>query len=114
MKTVIYNKLLLQAEEAKEQGLHKLASGILKAIESFPEDIDVSYEKDELAKDVYESLWQLVNNIIEHHDVESVDAQKLDSVIEDFASEFIQQVESVLCVNEEDVDEEGDEDKEDN
>ena len=106
MKKVIYNKLLLQAEEAKDQGLFKLASGILKAIESFPEDIDVKYEKDELNKDIYETLWQLVNNLIEYHNIESVDAQKVDSVIESFTEDFINQVEEALGVQEQEESEE--------
>lgn len=116
MKTIIYNKLLLQAEEAKEQGFNKLASGILRAIGSEPEDVDVDYEYEELHKDVYESLWQLVNNIIEYHDLESVNAEKLDAVIDNFASDFIEQIESVIGTKSEESEEyeESDEKSEDN
>ena len=102
MKKIVYKKLLLQAEEARDRGFDKLASGILKAISSEPEDLEVEYSASDLQKDVYDQLWALVNNVIEHHDIESVDSEKLDSVIEQLSIDVIEQLESALGVNLED------------
>jgi hypothetical protein len=99
MKTIIFNKLLLQAEEAKLQGFDKLASGIYKAIESGPDDTDIEYSDEDLHKDVYKSLWKLVDNVVEHCKSESVDSEKLDKLIDVFASDFIEMITSAIKEN---------------
>ena len=99
MKTIIYNKLLLQAQEAKLQGFHRLAGGIFQAIGDEPEDISVDYSREELQKDVHNGLWKLVNNIIEHYQIESVDAEKIDEFIDVFSSDFIEQLEALIDVD---------------
>lgn len=112
MKTIIYNKLLLQAEEAKLQGFDKLASGIYKAIESGPDDTDIEYSDEDLHKDVYNSLWKLVDNVLEHCKSESADSEKLDKLIDVFASDFIEMITSAIRENsdQEDLEEKHEED----
>ena len=99
--SVIYNKLLLQAEEAKDQNLDKLASGIFSALEDEREESDenTTYCYKNLNNDVYCGMWKLASNIIKYYDLESVDAQKIDGVIESLANKFISELELTLDVD---------------
>lgn len=98
MNTVIYNKLLLQAEEAKEQGMKKLAEGILSALTATPEDEVIKYSFSELDKDVYKGLWALAANVIKYYDLESVNSEKLNETIEILSSKFIEELQVSLGV----------------
>ena len=48
LNSTIYNKLLLQAEEAKDLEMKKLASGILEAIGSFSSDEQEEFSYEDL------------------------------------------------------------------
>ena len=113
MKTIIYNKFLLQAQEAKLQGLNKLSVGISQAISSGPDDTEVDYSSEDLHTDVYNSLWKLVDNITEYSGAESADSEKLDKLIDSFASDFIEMVTSNLEEESKEEDEEEDEEEDD-
>ena len=97
--TTIYNKLLLQAEEAKNQNMDKLSDGILSAIAQEPSDEQTSYCYSDLNNDIYCGLWKLSSNIIKYHNLESVDAQKIDGIIEVLANKFINELELTLDIN---------------
>lgn len=99
LNSVVYNKLLLQAEEAKDQDMVKLASGIVGAIGPQPENIKVSYNFNELQGDMYQGLWKLAACVIKYHDLESVDAEKMHEVLESLASKIIMDVETSLGVD---------------
>lgn len=99
LNSVIYNKLLLQAEEAKDQDLKKLAHGILGALTPSPEDEDATYSFGELQDDIYRNLWALSTNVLKYHDLKSVDAEKVNEAIEVFAEKFISELESTLGIN---------------
>lgn len=92
----VYNRLLAQAQEAKERGLEKLASGILNSIGSTPEDEKISYSYDEMQSDVYEGLWKLANSVIKHYDVQMVDAEKVDVILSSLAFKLIEELEESL------------------
>lgn len=98
LNSVVYHKLILQAEEAKEQDMTKLASGILGAVGPTPEEETVKYASEEVEEDVYRGLWSLATCVLKHHDVASVDAEKLNEVIESLASKFINEIEESLGV----------------
>jgi hypothetical protein len=97
---IAYNKLLLQAEEAKDRGLTKLSSAILYTIGSHPEDEgeDVEYAYEKLHDDLYQGLWKLVGNIIKYYDLESVDVRKIDSLVEYFSQELLNEAENTFEV----------------
>jgi hypothetical protein len=99
LNSVVYNKLLLQAHEAKEQGLKKLAQGILGALTPAPEDEKVSYGSGDLNNDIYHGLWALSTNVIKYYDLQSVDAEKVNEIIEIFAEKFISDLETSLGVD---------------
>jgi hypothetical protein len=96
LNSVIYNKLLLQAEEAKEQKLTKLATGLIAALQHDVNDQPVTYSYAELSEDVYKGLWTLATNVIKYHGTESADAQKINDVIEILADKFIKNLEISL------------------
>ena len=96
LNSEVYNRLLAQAEEAKERGMHKLAAGILGSIGPLPEDERVNYSYAELQDDIYNELWKLANRVIKHYDVTMVDAEKVNEVLESFASKLVDQLEDSL------------------
>lgn len=96
LNEIIYHKLLLQAEEAKEQKLTRLASGVMAALGPTPENEKASYSFQEVEDDVHNGLWSIATCVLKYHDVSSVDAQKLDAVLEVFAYKLINDIEEVL------------------
>lgn len=101
MKTIklnekVYNKLLLQAQEAKEQKMIKLADGILNSIGPTPEDENVEYSFESLNNDTYDGLWKLAMNVIKYYNVESANAEKIDEALELLASKFIDNLKESL------------------
>lgn len=98
LNSVIYNKLLLQAEEAKEIGMTKLASGILGSLGPLPEDEQVIYNFNELKNDVYHGLWKLATCVIKYHDVESLDAEKVNEVLKSLSSKMIEEIEQSIGI----------------
>lgn len=98
LNSVVYNKLLLQGEEAREQKLTKLASGVLGALSPSPEEELVTYANEEMNDDVHRGLWRLATCVLKYHDISSVDAEKLNQVIESFASKFVDEVEVSLGI----------------
>jgi hypothetical protein len=99
----LYNKLAIQAEEAEEQGMTKLASFISKAIGSEPEEQLSVYSQEELEQDVHKNLWKVATCVLKYYNVSSVDAEKLNNTLESLASDFIAELESSLDVNISDV-----------
>ena len=95
---IIYNKLLLQAQEAKYQGLNTLASGIFNAIGAYPEEENIKYSYEELNEDVYKGLWKIAGNVIQYYDINRVDAEKVNNLIESFASQFIEELEGNIDI----------------
>ena len=98
LDSVIYNKLLLQAEEAKEQGMIKLADAVFNSIGPLHEEERVTYNLEQLEADIHGGLWKLATCIIKYHDVNSLDAEKVNEAIESLASKMIKEVEQSLGV----------------
>lgn len=94
--SVLYHKLMLQAEEAEEQGMGELSLHIKEALGSeFDDDLEV-YAQDELEDDVHQGLWKLATCVLKYYNVNSVDAEKLDRAIESTASKFVEEIEAAL------------------
>ena len=99
LNSVVYKKLILQAEEAKNQDMVKLASGLLNALGPVPEDDKTNYNFNELQEDVYQGLWKLAACVIKYHDLQSADAEKIHEVLEALASKLITEVEQSVNVD---------------
>lgn len=100
LKSSVYHRLLLQAQEARDQGMHKLAAGILNSIGPTSDDETSTYSYSQMQDDVYEGLWKLANHVIKHYDVDMVDAERLDQVLETLAYKLVNEVEEVLPLEE--------------
>jgi len=99
LNTVVYNKLLLQTEEARDRGMTKLASGVVNALGAMPEDELVSYNFNELQNDLYDGLWKMAACVIKYHDLQSVDAEKVHNELEVLADKFVKEIEQSLGVD---------------
>jgi hypothetical protein len=93
LNSVIYNKLLLQAEEAEYQGMTKLASNISNAIGDSFEDEVSTYSYRELTDDVQKELWKVACKIIKYYGIESVDAEKTNELITVLADKLTDELE---------------------
>lgn len=94
--SVLYNKLALQAEEASHQNKNKLANHITEAIGSVYDDRAPEYDRTEMENDIHQGLWKLATCVLRYYNSTSVDAEKLDAILESLASEFVEGVEVVL------------------
>ena len=99
LNDVLYKKLLLQAEEAKEQNNKKLADAIFHTIGSMSEDEEVEYSYSDLNSDIYNGLWKLSGYLMKYYDLDSIDAEKINSIIEPLSKQFIEILESELDIN---------------
>jgi len=96
---VIYNKLLLQAEEARDQKLIKLAQALESALkEESSQDIS-EYSSDELHEDVYKDLWSAAANVIKYYNIESVDVVKVSQALEDITNVVIESVKNSIDID---------------
>jgi hypothetical protein len=96
LNSVIYNKLMLQAKEAEAQGLVKLAHNIFGVICGSPDDEKIQYSIGEMQDEVQQELWKLASNVLKYYDTQSVDALKLNGVIELLTDKFIEDVKSAI------------------
>lgn len=96
---VIYNKLLAQAEEAKHQGLTKLANTILESIGNEPENEVSEYSYNDLKNDVHIDMWKMATRLMRYYDIKSLDAEKLDDTIMSCASKILKEIEQTMGVD---------------
>jgi hypothetical protein len=99
LNEVVYHRLLLQAQEAKERGLHKMADSVMNSLGPVPEDEVVQYSYSELQKDIHQGVWKLAVNVMKYYDVESVDIERMNDTLETLASSLINNLEDVLDVD---------------
>lgn len=83
LNKIAYNKLVLQAQEAKELGLTELADAVLNSVGATPreEDAPHTYSSEELNQDIHRQLWKIAMYLGEYHDLFSLDIQRIDEVI---------------------------------
>lgn len=98
LNSIVYQKLLLQAQEAKVRDMKKLAGAVLNSLGSMPAEEVTSYSSVELKDDVYNGLWKLAFNVVGYHDLTSADIEKLDRVISFATDGFVKDVEQALDV----------------
>lgn len=97
--SVVYKKLLAQAEEAKDQGFTKIADGILGAIGACPDEDGELYSHSQMQEDISNDMWKIATRVIRYYDIDSVDAIKLEKVLGSLASELADELEEALGVD---------------
>lgn len=96
----IYNKLYLQAQEASDQDLKKLARAILFSIGSVYTDKSEKYNIEELDENVFNNLFKLSLEVVKYYDIKEVDTQQLEELIEELSEDFIEKIKDKLKVDE--------------
>jgi hypothetical protein len=95
---VIYNKLLLQADEARELGMVKLADAIVDAIGTEAGLKKTEYSYSELQEDIHKDLWKVVTKLAIYHDINSIDALKVNAAVTYWATKMIDAIEEGMGV----------------
>jgi hypothetical protein len=99
LSKITYERLLCQAQEAKELEMERLSEGLLSALGPMPRaEEKLVYSHEELQDTVYKALWKVAMEVIAYHDLKSVDAQEIDQVITDCATNVIEAVETSMGV----------------
>jgi hypothetical protein len=99
LDAVIYNKLLLQAEEANDQGMVKLANSIAEAIGSESRECDEQYSYSSLQDDIHTDIWKIATKLIAYYNPDSVDALKINEAITILAEKMTDELELTLGVD---------------
>lgn len=100
LNSVIYNKMVLQAEEAVEQEKIALADGVLGAIGPASNDEDKEHSFSELDKEVYDNMWKSAVHVIAHYGLKSADIERVDEVIKNASEKFVLDVCRSLDIDE--------------
>jgi hypothetical protein len=96
LSKITYDRLLAQAEEAKELGFDYLEEGIISSIGDEPTENQETYSSLQLDKDIYNDLWKIAVNVIAYHGAKVVDASKVDDVISKLAETVLSELEASL------------------
>ena len=96
----VRQRLVAQAEEAKELQLEKLASDVLSSVGSVARDEgeEFTFSYEQLKEGVHQSLWKIAVNIIAYHDANRSDIQKVDLAVSDLTEKVLAEVERSLNV----------------
>jgi len=92
----LYNKLLLQAEEAKNHGMVKLASDVINSIEAFPEEEAKEYSRKEMQDDVSADVWKVATRVFNYYQVKSADIEILNKIIIQSSEQLISNLEKAI------------------
>jgi len=99
LNPIIYNKLTAQLEEAKEQGMTKLAACIEGILADAPAKERKEYSFVELREHIHQDLWKSAARVMAYHDLESVDAEKVNEAVVHLASKVLDELELTLGVD---------------
>lgn len=99
INSVIYKKLLAQAEEAKERGMIVLAESVLDAIGSFPEEESEQYSYAQMREDIVHDMWKIATRVVKYHELTSLDAEKINETLTAYADQVLNELEATLGVD---------------
>lgn len=99
LSKIAYERLICQAEEAKELKMEQLTDGLLSALGPMPRSEEkLTYSEAALQDTVYKALWKVALEVVAYHDLKSVDAQAINEVVADFTGKVIEEVEVSMGV----------------
>jgi len=99
LKVGTYNKLKLQAYEAREQGMEKLAEAVDTAIGNSPQFETKEYSSLNLDKEVHKDLWRIATKVLAFHDLDSANIEQIDQSLSVWAEKIISDLEKTLQVS---------------
>src|SRR5580658_2582879 len=94
-----YNRLMLQAEEAKELGMKNLAGAVFDAIGAIPCEDTIVYGEEDLQADAYRALWKVAADIVAYHNAKSADIIVIDRIVNNMAHTVVTAIETELGVD---------------
>ncbi|MCZ2224575.1 MAG: hypothetical protein LC122_13200 [Chitinophagales bacterium] len=95
----LYNRLYLQAEEAKLAGNKKLANFVFKSLGSFPSETGINESNlPELKEALKSSLLNACIDYADLNDKEDIDIVKLEEFCEEFSIKFLNSAKKFLKV----------------
>lgn len=100
LNTILRDKLLLQAEEANEQGMTKLGNTVLEIVGTESSENIEKYSYSQMTDDVHRDLWKVATRLMKYYDVQSLDIEKLDKIIASWSNKVVQDLELSLDVDE--------------
>jgi hypothetical protein len=100
LSEVIYNKIVVQAEEAELLGFTDLSKNINQAVKeaNVISDNSYQYSRKELSEDVKCNIWKSALAVIGYHNLNSIDVGRLSEVIDDMADKVSDAIEEKLNV----------------
>jgi hypothetical protein len=100
LSSITYNRLLAQAEEAKELKLEELADGVLNAIgpASRDEEEPFIFSHSDLRDAVHKSLWKIAIEVISYHDHQKSDIQKVGAAIDNLTDNVLNTIHNSLNI----------------
>lgn len=100
LNKMVYERLLAQAQEAKELNLDYLGDSLLSVIGPVPRDGDeeIQISRADLEKEIYKNIWKIALDLISFHDLKAPDIQKLGDNINDISNNLISNLENSLNV----------------
>lgn len=94
MKKILQDRLIAQAEEAKELGMAKLAEAISNSLD---DTTDICQEK-QLDKIAYDNLWKIALATADYYDLKNIDTQKIDALLNSFIPTIKEELKQSLNV----------------
>ncbi len=98
LNEVLKNKLLLQAEEAQEQGMTKLGQAIVNAVDQ--SSIDEKYSYSQMSDEIHSDLWKVAARLMKYYNLYSVNAEQIDKVVLAWSNKLVEDLELSLGVDE--------------
>jgi cob(I)alamin adenosyltransferase len=94
----LYNRLSLQAEEARDQGMIKLAEAIEESL-TIDAVNSIHYSYSDLKNEIHKDLWKIATKLMVYYDAKDIDALAVDKTIVNWLSKTIDEVEKELGVS---------------
>jgi len=103
LSEVIYNKIVVQAQEAELLGFTDLSSNINNALKeaNIFDNESYHYSRKELNEDIRCNIWKSAMAVIGYHNLNSVDVGRLSEVIDEMAYKVSNAIEEKLNVTNE-------------
>lgn len=64
------------------------------------DESESQYSYEQLQDEIYQHLWELSSRVAKYYNCEKIDAEKINSVVDSFTAQFIEEVEAALEVEE--------------
>ncbi len=96
----LYDRLVLQAEEAEKLGMNKIASNVLETAEPFLENESIEYSYADLENDISKDIWKMATRLFNYYQINNIDIKEFNKIVEASAETLLDELEDALDVKE--------------